>query len=321
MEKKTNEAEQWQSRITGEWYGTPSVFAADGQHLGLIKVNRSSVTANGQTTYYMDTKIASTSLFQGRFAAPGFAFGVRDMGAHRVYVGPDFYGAGTPYGSVVDAHYYSPAWSADLRTLVHILPDGVTQVYSSQLFEGPKLVAVFNGLYLMSQSYHEDASEKGRIDAFLAREKAEGNTQHILPMKTEGQYHGEFTVHDGAQKLLGKSLVKVDYQPKDLRRADIVVSMEGVFNQRWRYSRCREGQRHDVHGPDLFGNGISFGRAFYASLHAEGQALKLKTRDFLIDDNNSLSCVWQVFAGDQPTHMLYGVLRWTPKSEVIQARY
>ena len=32
--------------------------------------------------------------------------------------------AGQPYGALVDAHYYSPAWQADLRTMVHILDDG-----------------------------------------------------------------------------------------------------------------------------------------------------------------------------------------------------
>ena len=35
---------------------------------------------------------------------------------------------GYPYGMLVDAHYYSPGWTSDLRTLVHILPDGKTRV-------------------------------------------------------------------------------------------------------------------------------------------------------------------------------------------------
>jgi len=48
---------------------------------------------------------------------------------------------------LVDAHYYSPGWTSDLRTLVHILPDGKTQVYSSLLYDGPAINAVFNGVY------------------------------------------------------------------------------------------------------------------------------------------------------------------------------
>ena len=47
----------------------------------------------------------------------------------------------------MDAHYYSPGWTGDLRTMVHILPDGETQVYSSLIYDGPKICTVFNGIY------------------------------------------------------------------------------------------------------------------------------------------------------------------------------
>jgi hypothetical protein len=312
---------QWQEKITGEWYGCPSVFDADGKHLGYNKVNRSSVVANGQTTYFMKTELDVTGDLRARFEAPGFAFGVLDNGKDRIYMGPDFYGCGNPYGSLVDAHYYSPGWSADLRTLVHILPDGKTQVYSSQLFEGPKLISVFNGLYLMATDYADNPDTKARIDAFVALDRKQGNRPHVLPMKESGEWRGEFQVYDDHQKLLGVSFVRLQYRPLDLRRAEVKFSIEGAVNLQATYVRAREGFRHDFHGPDLYGNAVSYGRALYTSVHMRGQALKLKGRDFLIDEKFTTSSAWQLFAGDRQTNTLYGVLHWTEADKVLTAQY
>lgn len=312
---------QWQEKITGEWYGCPAVFDGDGKHIGFNKVSRSSVFENGQTTYYMHTALDVVGPLRARFEAPEFAFGVRDSGMDRVYMGPDFFGAGKPYGSLVDAHYYSPGWSADLKTMVHILPDGKTQAYSSLIYEGPKLLAVFNGLYLMATDYDTNPATKQRIDQFVAAEKARGNTPHILPMKEAGAWTGEFQVYDDAQKPLGTSQVRLQYQPLDLRRAEVRLSMEGALNLQATYTRAREQLRHDFHGPDAFGNAVAYGRALYSSLHFRGQPLKLKGRDFLLDDQFSLSCVWQMFERDRPSHVLYGVLSWTESKKVLTAQY
>ncbi|NJN44731.1 MAG: hypothetical protein HC806_08445, partial [Anaerolineae bacterium] len=119
----TEQPSTWQERITGEWHGLPSVFDAQGNHVGYNKVYRSSVFENGMTTYYMDTTMEATGPLRARFESKEFAFGVKDSDQDRIYMGPDFMGAGHPYGSLVDAHYYSPAWTSDLRTMVHILPD------------------------------------------------------------------------------------------------------------------------------------------------------------------------------------------------------
>ena len=45
------EASEWQQRISGEWYGLPSVFDAEGSHTGFNKVSRASVFADGKVTY------------------------------------------------------------------------------------------------------------------------------------------------------------------------------------------------------------------------------------------------------------------------------
>ncbi len=71
---------KWQEKITGEWYGCPSVFDGEGTHLGFNKVSRSSVFENGRTTYYMNTDLDVPGKLRARFEAKGFAFGVLDSG-------------------------------------------------------------------------------------------------------------------------------------------------------------------------------------------------------------------------------------------------
>ena len=107
---------EFQQRIAGEWHGRPSLFDANGVWCGYEAIRRSSVFENGETTYYMDGGLVQGGPLAGQFriGAP-FAFGVIDSDINRVYTGPDFYGAGQPYGGFVDAHYYGPGWQVDLR--------------------------------------------------------------------------------------------------------------------------------------------------------------------------------------------------------------
>ena len=105
MSEKTPSS--WQEKIVGEWYGSPSVFNAEGDHVGYNKVNRSSVFEDGKTTYFMETSLDATGPIRSRFEARDFAFGVIDSDQDRIYMGPDFIGSGQPFGSLVCAQYYS----------------------------------------------------------------------------------------------------------------------------------------------------------------------------------------------------------------------
>jgi hypothetical protein len=312
---------EWQKRIEGDWHGLPSVFTADGTHAGFIKVSRASVAENGRTTYTMDTALEVAGPLRARFEAQDFAFGVLDGEGDRVYLGPDFVGAGHPWGAVVDAHYYSPAWQADLRTLVHILPDGKTQAYSSQLYEGPTLVAVFNGLYTHASDHGLNPETDHRVAQFLERERARGPAPHVLPFKQAGTWQGELAVFDGQQRPSGSVRVQVRYRPLTLLRAEVEVQITGALERRWRYERSRQGSRHTYDGPDVWGNASSYGRALYLSQHVYGRAEKLRGREFLLDDAQSLSVVWQVLQSDRLTHVLHGVLRFEPGEAVLTARH
>jgi hypothetical protein len=282
----------WQTRIEGDWHGLPAVFDADGTQVGHIQVTRASTVEGGRTTYTMTTTLDVRGQLRARFEAAGFAFGVDDRGTDRIYLGPDFVGAGRPYGDVVDAHYYSPGWHADLRTLVHIVPrpDGQRlQVYSSLLHEGPTLLAVFNGLYCLG--------DPGTVKAHVARERAAAGRTHVLPLKHAGRWVGDLAVHDQDGAHLGTNSARIEHRPLTLLRAESTVTLEGAVTARWRAIRSRAGNRHTWDGPDLWGNAIGYGRALYPSLHVFGQPLTLSGREFLLDDGHDLSVVWTLDIG------------------------
>jgi len=172
----------FQQAIEGEWFGRPSVYAADGSHQGWIKVSRASVSSPDGTTYWMETAFEVTTDAAARFAGDPWSFTLEDGDRDRVYLGPDIYGAGHPYGSYVDAHYYAPGWQADLRTLNHVLADGETQVYTSLVYEGVRLIAVFNGIYKVAHDHATNPDTQATIAAWCDAERDRGLRSHHAAM-------------------------------------------------------------------------------------------------------------------------------------------
>ncbi|WP_235015404.1 hypothetical protein [Oceanicoccus sp. KOV_DT_Chl] len=85
----------WQQAITGEWHGYPSLFEADGTHVGYNNVTRASEFKDGRTTYWMDTDFDAVGPLMTRFdLKTRFNFGVIDSDQDRIYTGPDFIGSG-----------------------------------------------------------------------------------------------------------------------------------------------------------------------------------------------------------------------------------
>lgn len=309
----TDQPSDWQQRIEGQWYGNPAVFTPEGDHVGFEDVSRASEFRDGQTVYWMNTKLDATGPLRARFElADQFEFGVDDSDEHRVYLGPDFYGAGEPFGSVVDAHYYSPAWQADLHTMVHVLADGETQVYSSLLYDGPTICAVFNGVYKVAFDYEENDETKARIDEFCALERARGPRPYILPTKRSGNFSGTLDVFGPDQKPVGEARVDVRHEPIDLLRARQTVTLTGAIERTWSVERERQGNRHTFHGPDVWGNAMTYGRALYPSVHFANDSLKFKGREFLIDSEGPVSVVWQFARGELLENVAYGLLEWSP---------
>ena len=305
-------ASRWQSQIEGEWYGNPSVWDPEGNHTGWIKVARSSVFDNGRTTYFMDTRFDNDGPLRNRFEFAEFAFALSDGDRDRIYLGPDFIGAGHPYGALVDAHYYSPAWQADLRTMVHILEDGETQVYSSLLYDGPAICAVFNGVYKVAFDYDSNPETRTRIDEFCAIERQAGRRPHDIPSKVAGQWSGRLAAYGGDQEPSGDVHIVIRHEPLTLLRARQTVTMSGAIDRTYTFDRYHDGNHHTFDGPDVYGNARAYGRALYTTQHFFGEAVKITGREFLYDDRLSMSVNWKWIEGDRMTHLLFGALVWTP---------
>lgn len=315
----TAQPSNWQQLITGDWHGMPALFKPDGSQVAFNRVSRSSVFENGRTTYYMHTNFEGADVFTSRFQIPEFAFGVIDSDKDRVYTGPDFYGTGRPFGPLVDSEYFSPGWNVQLRTVNHIVPDRGLQVYSSQLFEGNCLVAVFNGLYINTRGKGPEI--EARVEAHIASERARAKTPFVLPVKHQGTWKGEMAVYNAEQELVGTNQVVIEYTPVDLLRARITVTVSGVVNRQFSYLRSRDANHHQFHGPDVFGNGMSFGRYCYSRAHFLGEAAMLDSRETLIDDQFSLCCYWQFKKSQKEQYNSFGVLDWTPGENVLTPKY
>ncbi len=316
------QASNWQQAITGQWHGCPSLFEADGTHVGTNKVERASEFRDGCTTYWMDTKFDATGPLMDRFEIGArMEFGVVDSDQDRIYTGPDFFGSGRPFGLLVDSNYFSPGWNANLRTVNHVVPELGLQVYSSQLFEADTLISVFNGLYVVTQDDQDDTETKRKVEAFLAKEKREGGSPFNLPVKFEGVFSGEFEVFDCEQQYVGKMRVRMTHTPVNLLHSRQTIELEGILNHQWSALRTRNGNSHQYHGADLYGNGKSYGRYLFSIRHVYGQAFKFWSREVVIDDAHSLVCAWQFFRSQKEAYMAFGVLRFEVGDNLLEANY
>lgn len=297
-----SEPSRWQRRIAGEWHGRPSLFDASGTWQGFEDIRRSSVFADGVTTYVMDGGLTGGGPLAGRFrlGAP-FAFGVIDSDADRVYTGPDFFGAGQPYGGFVDAHYYGPGWQVNLNTWNQTIGD--TQVYSSLLYQGPALVGCFNGLY---------TRDPALVEGWAEGESRNGPVPHILPTKTAGAFTGSCEVFGADQKPRGTLEVAVELEPIDLLRTRHRVTLDRQYTVEVR----RDGFRSFYEGPGAWGNAQAYGRANYPSLHFQ-DAWKLRGREFMIDAEpgmtagSTMAVAYELFDGNLLSKVIHGVLRWS----------
>ncbi|WGL16820.1 hypothetical protein PVT68_00630 [Microbulbifer bruguierae] len=312
----------WQKSIEGEWHGMPSLFEASGTHVGYNKVSRASEFADGRTTYWMQTRFDATGPLNDRFELGSpFKFGVIDSDQDRIYTGPDFIGSGRPYGLLVDSNYYSPGWNVNLRTMNHVVPDLGIQVYSSQLFEADTLVGVFNGLYIVTKDHETNPKTQKRVEQFLEHERRDGKRPFNLPVKHAGRFTGTFEVYNDKQELIGHNEVTIHHKPINLLHSEQTIEIKGVVNARWTAMRTRNGNHHQYHGPDMFGNGMSYGRYLYSVRHVFGQAYKLWSRETQVDEDYTLVCAWQFMQSQKEQYTTFGVLRWEEGDLVLGAQY
>ena len=245
-----------------------------------------------------------------------------DSDNDRIYTGPDFVGSGSPYGTLVDSEYCSPAWNTHLRTVNHVVPELEMQVYSSLLYEGATIIGAFNGLYIVTDVDDDSPETQARIDAWIERERYEGKRTFVLPPKHQGRWVGELEVYNNDQEQVGTNQVVIEYTPINLTRANMTVKTSGVVNKEYSYERTRDHNHHQFHGPDLFGNGMAYGRYLYSTQHLYGEATRIECRDTLVNnDDKTLVVNWNYFFSQQRTYTTHGVLRWEEGDEILGPRF
>jgi hypothetical protein len=317
-----NKPSNWQQAIDGEWHGCPSLFEHDGTHVGTNKVSRASEFKDGRTTYWMETRFDATGPLMDRFEIGSrMEFGVVDSDQDRIYTGPDFVGSGRPFGLLVDSNYYSAGWNVNLRTVNHVVPDLGLQVYSSQLFEADTLVGVFNGLYIVTHDHAENTATQQRVSDHIEKEKIDGKKPFNFPVKNAGVFRGEFEVYDENQQFVGTNQVTVTHRPINLLHSEQTIEIEGVINRKWTAMRTRNGGSHQYHGPDMHGNGKSYGRYLYSIRHVFGEAFKMWSRETVVDEDYTMVCAWQFMQSQKEKYMTFGVLRFEPGDNVLAATY
>jgi hypothetical protein len=312
----------WQQSITGEWHGRPSLFEPSGTYVGFNKVTRASEFKDGRTTYWMKTDFDAVGPLMTRFELNSkMNFGVIDSDQDRVYTGPDFIGSGRPYGTLVDSSYYSPGWNVQLATMNHVVPEMGIQVYSSQLFEGDTIVGVFNGIYIVSQDHDTNPETQQRVAKFLEHERQAGKKPYNLQIKNKGVLRGEFEVYNAQQELIGHNKVTIHHEPINLLHSRQTIEIEGVVNAKWTAMRTRTLNSHQYHGPDLFGNGFSYGRYLWSTRHVYGKAYKLWSREAVVDDNYTHVCTWRFLQSQKELYTTFGTLHWEEGDMVLDAQY
>jgi hypothetical protein len=308
-------AETWQRQVEGTWHGFPSIFDATGRHLGHVQADRSIFERGGERLIQVKTTVDCAEPTRSRLEHAQHLLRVKHAGTSRVYDGEDFFGAGLPYGSLVLGSDYCLPWTSDNRVTVHVLPDGKTQAYSTLLYQGPAIHAVINGIYRLSHDYASNAETRAQIDAFVAGEKAIGARPYLLPKRGKGTFTGELEVYSASQEKVGRSAVSIAYTPVGLARAETVLRMDGPIARELRFVRTRHENQHFFEGPDVFGNAIGYGRALYTTQHVRGEALRIRGREFILDDRHTMSVVWELFRDDRLEHVAHGVLTFRGEGE------
>ena len=120
---------------------------------------------------------------------------------------------------------------------------------------------------------------------------------------------------------MGHNKVTIHHRPLNLLHSEQTIELEGVINRKWTAMRTRNGNSHQFHGPEMFGNGKSYGRYLYSIRHVYGRAQKMWSREVVVDDDYTMVCAWQFLESQKERFTTFGVLRFEPGENVLAATY
>ncbi len=304
-------ADKWHKQVEGTWHGCPGIYDHAGRRQGHVQADRSIfVDDEGTHLIRVDTRVDCFGALRARLETPQHLLRVKHVENKRVYEGPDFYGAGYPYGSLILGNDYCVPWATDNRVTVQLLPGGELQAYSNVAYEGNTLVCVITGLYRLSRDLAENPDTQRRVDAHRKDEIARSNDVHLLPPTRAGIYTGELETYTPDQRLVGMTQVRWEHLPETRSRCRQKVSLSGAYQRHFVVERTRH-ENHAFFAEGLWGNGISFGRALFWRGNFTSETTRLIGRDYLLGDD-SLALVWEMWRADQLEYVMHGVVRFVP---------
>ncbi len=304
-------AEKWHKQVAGIWHGCPGIFDAEGNSLGHVQADRSIfVEDEGQHLIKVETKVDCTGSLRSRLETPMHLLRVKHLEDKRVYEGPDFYGTGYPYGSLILGNDYCVPWHTDNRVHVQLLPGTDIQAYSNVAIEGNTVVGVITGLYQQSQDYETNPETREKIDAYRLDEIKRRHEVHLLPRSTPGTFRGKLETYTPDQKCIGETTVEWKHIPHTQYTCRQEMTLSGAYERQVNIERSRH-ENHHFFEDGFWGNAIGYGRALFWTGHFRGETTRLKGRDFQLD-NHSRGVVWEFFRADTLEYVMHGVLDFEP---------
>ena len=303
-------AEKWHKQVEGIWHGCPGIFDKDGNYQGYVQADRSIyIDDEGTHLIRVDTKVNCQGPLRTRLETPQHLLTVSHVEEKRVYNGPDFYGCGYPYGTLILGNDYCIPWRTDNRVHVQLLPGEQLQAYSNTAIEGNQIVCVITGLYKLSRDYDTNEATRQMIEEHRNHEIAIAKNPHILERRATGTFHGKLETFTPDQKMVGETEVTWKHNPITQYRQEMNLTMTGAYERECRIERNRHENRYWFED-GFWGNGIAYGRAHFWRGNFKGETTRLIARDFKLEDG-SLAVVWEAYRADTLEYVMHGVLKWT----------
>lgn len=302
-------AEKWHKQVEGIWHGCPGIYDHEGLWQGYVQADRSIfVDDEGSHLIRVDTQVNCFGKLRARLETPSHLLRVAHVENKRVYNGPDFYGAGYPYGTLILGNDYCVPWATDNRVTVQLLPGGEVQAYSNVAYEGNTLVGVITGLYRISRDYETNGDTRSMIAVHREDEIRRSKDVHILPPNEAGVYEGELETYTPNQEMVGTTKVEWKHTPHGRYRCTQDVKLSGAYARSFCMTRTRH-ENHHFYEDGLWGNGIGFGRALFWRGNFNGETTRLIGRDYQLPDG-TLALVWEMWRADQLEYVMHGVVKF-----------
>lgn len=297
----------WSQFVSGKWEGVNMVFTGDrGVYCGHMRTARSVKTAE-RMDVKMECVFTTDPLSTLFLSQPNVHsdVGCDVSDTSRLYLGPDIFGSGTPFGSLCIGTSYVVPWRAVGNFSVHI--EGDLQVYSITYSRGGTPLAVINALFIRSD-------DENVVADFLEREiKYKTMARYnFYPSADSVRFSGSLKKFDARQS--GRECVDSSSADKFFEMSitksgriaqNVVLRVDGG---EYHYTRMLTDIDVVYDGRDICGNGRVFGRQLLSTMIVINQPLRFEINEYCVDDDHIMVIV-RVFRSNAFHSLLYGSVR------------